>query len=95
MDNHFERTHLDLNSLLHRLSGKIPDSQWYQFGLTIGVSKRILNQLEHYPAESRLAELLDYWLKHHQTGQPTWKEITNACQKISELDSKPEYSKLK
>ena len=50
---------LDLKSLLHTLQSRIRDSQWYQFGVAIGVPRRVLNQIENYSEEKRLAEVLD------------------------------------
>ena len=69
----------------------MPDSQWYQLGVAIGVPRKVLNQIENYSEESCLAEVLDYWLKHHP-GQPSWKEITDAQRKIGPVDSMAEYS---
>jgi hypothetical protein len=78
--------------LLHTLKGQISDSEWYQFGVAIGVPRRVLNQIENYSEESRLAEALRCWLKHHP-GQPSWKEITDAQRKIGPADSVDVYNK--
>ena len=71
----------DLNSLLHTLKGKI-SSNWYNFGLALGVPKAILDQLLDYSEEDSLIEVLDYWLSHHPQ-QPTWQEVANAQDKIN------------
>ena len=73
-----DEVHLDLNSLLHRLKGDVVaiNSQWYLFGLSIGVPQDFLEKLKEYPENDRLVEVLDYWLRHHS--QPTWKEILDA-----------------
>ena len=76
-----ENEPLDLNCLLSKLQDQIPNSQWYQFGLALGVPKQILSQLEHQTEESRLSELLDYWLKNHQ-GRATWQEVAAAERRI-------------
>ena len=68
------------HSLVHALQGQI-SSQWYSFGLAIGVPKQILNQLKHYSDEECLVEVLDYWLKHHP-GKPTWQEVVEAKNRI-------------
>ena len=78
--------------MLNTLQNQISDSQWYQFGVAIGVPRRVLNQIENYSEESRLAEVLDYWLKHHP-GQPSWTEIMDAQRKIRPEDSVDVYSK--
>ena len=65
-----------LSSLLHELQGQTT-SQWYQFGLALGVPKEILEQLTNYSEEDCIVELLDYWLRHHP-GQPTWQEVADA-----------------
>lgn len=75
---------LDLNSLLCKLQDQAPNSQWYQFGLALGVPKQILDQLEHQSEGSHLSELLDYWLKNHQ-GQPTWQEVAAAQRRICQV----------
>ena len=57
-------------------------SKWHQFGLTLGVPRKILDQLTDYSEEDSLIEVLDYWLKHHPN-QPTWQEVVDAQDKIS------------
>ena len=69
----------NLNNLVYTLREQV-SSQWYSFGLGIGVPKQILNQLEDYTDEECLVEVLDYWLRHHP-GKPTWQEVTEAKRK--------------
>ena len=66
--------------MLHNLQDQLPNSQWYQFGLAISVPKEVLHSLQNHSDKDRLAELLDYWLKHHPS-QPTWKEVADARRK--------------
>ena len=47
----------NLNSLLHLLQGQVT-SKWYQFGLALGVSNMILDQLTEYSEEDSLVEVL-------------------------------------
>ena len=74
-----EETPLNLNSLIHKLQGQV-NTQWYQFGLAIGVPEEILGQLNHYSECDRVVEVLDYWLRNHP-GQPTWQEVADAQRK--------------
>ena len=86
---------LNLNSLLSKLQGQVSNSQWYQFGLALGVPKKALNELEQYSQDARLIEMLDCWLKHHP-GRPTWQEVAEAQRKIDSYqlnDDMEEYSK--
>ena len=76
--------YLDLQSLLAKLHGKVK-SQWYQFGLTIGVPNSILDQLCGYSEEDCLIEILDYWLKNHPD-QPTWKELADAMADLQDYE---------
>ena len=65
-----------LSNLLQQLKGQI-SSQWYQFGLNLGIPKDILHQLNNYSNEDRTVEILDYWIRHHP-GKPTWQEVAEA-----------------
>ena len=56
-----DETPLDLNSLLHKLQGQV-SSQWYLFGLAIGVPIDVLKQFIHYSEQDCLVEPLDYIL---------------------------------
>lgn len=65
---------------LHEQSENL-SSQWFSFGLAIGVPQQFLEKLEGYPKNECLVEVLDYWLKNHY-GQPSWREIFDAQEKI-------------
>ena len=72
---------LDLNSLLSRVQDQIPNYQWYQFGLALGVPKEVLDQLGEHSGDNCLTELLNYWLNNHK-GQPSWQEVDEAQRRI-------------
>ena len=76
--------YLDLESLLSKLNGKIK-SQWYHFGLAIGVPNQTLDQLYNYSEDDCLVEVLDYWLKNHPD-QPTWKELADAVADLQDYE---------
>ena len=71
---------VNLNSLLLRLKSDTT-TQWYLFGLAVGLPRNILEELKSYPREQRLVEVLDYWLRHYP-GQPTWQEVVIAQEKV-------------
>ena len=70
---------LTLNNLLIKLEGHV-SSHWYKFGLAIGIPEDILEQLQDYSDKDALVEILDYWLKNHSSGQPTWKDVATALE---------------
>ena len=63
---------LNLDSLLIQLQAQVTP-KWYQFGAAIGVPEDLLQQYSSYPADKRLAEVLNYWLKNHH--HPSWRDI--------------------
>ena len=73
--------YLDLDTLLIKLRGKVNTQLWYQFGLTIGVPKDFLENINGYPEEECMIEIADYWLRNHPD-QPTWQDITDAVEKV-------------
>ena len=75
-----EETPVNLKCLLEKLQGQI-SKQWYQLGLTLGLPMDVLEGFNLYSEDDCLAEVLDYWLKHHP-GKPTWQEITDAQKKV-------------
>ena len=75
---------LDLESLLPKLQGKI-NSQWYHFGLALGVPNNTLDHLHNYSEDDCLVEVLDYWLKNHPD-QPTWKELADAVADLQDYE---------
>lgn len=62
-------------------------SEWYEFGVAIGITKDVLDQLSGEDKQC-LTQVLKYWLKNHQ-GQPTWQEVKDAQQRIK---MKPELT---
>ena len=56
-------------------------SQWYLYGLALGVPRDVLDRLKDHPEADCLTEVLDYWLRHH-FGQPTWTEVIDAQRKV-------------
>ena len=76
-----EETPVNLKRLLEKLQGQI-SKQWYQLGLTLGLPMDVLEGFNLYSEDDCLIEVLDYWLKHHPAGKPTWQEITDAQKKV-------------
>ena len=73
---------LTLNNLLVKLQGEV-SSNWYEFGLVIGIPDAILEQLKDYSDKDALVEVLDYWLKNHsfRSGQPSWQDVAVALRR--------------
>ena len=71
---------IDLDHLLINLQDQL-NSQWYLYGLALGVPRDFLEQLKDHSKEDCLTEVLDYWLRHHP-GQPTWSEVVEAQKKL-------------
>ena len=71
---------LDLDSVLMKLNGRV-NTEWYEFGVAIGLPTDFLDSLKSYPRVERMVELVDYWLKNHPD-QPTWKEIADALEEM-------------
>ena len=70
---------LTLNNLLIKLQGQVA-SHWYKFGLAIGIPDDIMKQLKDYSDKDALVEILDYWLKNHHSGRPTWQDVATALE---------------
>ena len=60
-------------------------SQWYKFGVAIGVSRDYLDTLSGGNESQCLKNVLDHWLRHHP-GQPMWEEVAGAHGKFKLLD---------
>ena len=73
---------LTLDSLLIQLRPQVT-SEWYKFGLALGISEEVLKYLG-YPSEECIVEMLDYWLRNHGS-KPTWKEVAKALKDIDLL----------
>ena len=50
---------------------------WYQLGTNIGMDKDTLEKYSQHPPEQCIIEVLDYWLRNHHDGRPTWRDV--AC----------------
>lgn len=72
---------MDLDSLLIQTRSQVTP-KWYQFGLAIGIAEEILEKYSSYPPEECMVEMLDYWLRNHHTGKPTWRDVANALKEI-------------
>ena len=71
---------LTLNNVLIKLQGQV-SSNWYKFGLAIGTPEDIIEQLKDYSDKDALVEILDYWLKNHNSGQPSWQDVVTALKR--------------
>ena len=67
-----------------KLDGRV-NTEWYQFGMAIGVPPKFLDKLKNYPQVECMVELVDYWLRNHPD-KPTWKEIVDALEEIHDYD---------
>ena len=74
---------LTLDSLLIQLRPQVT-SEWYKFGLALGVAEEVLNKYLGYPSEECIVEMLDNWLRNHGS-KPTWKEVAKALKDIGLL----------
>ena len=70
---------VNLDSLLIQLQLQVTP-KWHQFGVAIGIPDEILEQYSNYPADERLMEVLDYWLKNDRN--PTWKDVAKVLKDI-------------
>ena len=70
---------VNLDSLLIQLRLQVTP-KWHQFGVAIGIPDEILEQYSNYPADERLMEVLDYWLKNDRN--PTWKDVAKVLKDI-------------
>ena len=71
---------LTLDSLLIQLRSQVT-SKWYKFGLALGIAENILDKYVGYPSEECIVEMLDYWLRNHDS-KPTWKDVAKALRDI-------------
>ena len=54
---------------------------WYEFGVTVGVPKEIMDKFKDYPPDQCIVEVLDYWLVHYR-GRLTWRDVADALKEI-------------
>ena len=78
-DDHDPDEYLNLDSLLIQLRTHVTP-KWHQFGVAIGISENLLQQYSSYPADERLIEILDYWLKNNHN--PTWRDVAKVLHDI-------------
>ena len=66
-----------VDSLLIQLRTDVTQ-KWYQFGLAVGISQDVLNDLnaQFTSSEKCLIEVLSFWLKYNHR-KPTWSDV--AC----------------
>ena len=67
-----------------KLNGRV-NTEWYEFGMALGISTEFLGTLISYPDMECMVELVDYWLRNHPD-RPTWKEIVDALEEIHYYD---------
>ena len=73
---------VDLDKLLIQLRPQV-GSKWYQFGEAAGIEKEVLdNYAKSCPPEDCIIEILDYWLRNHQAGQLTWRDVARVLRAI-------------
>lgn len=58
--------------------------RWYEFGLLIGVPKRVMDSYYESgcSADQCVIEVLDYWLRHYP-GLLTWKKVAKQMNEIN------------
>ena len=79
VDDHDPDASLNLDSLLIQLRVQVTP-KWYQFGVAIGVPDDLLQQYSSYPADERLIEVLDYWLKNNS--YLSWRDVAKILHDI-------------
>ena len=72
---------VNLDSLLIQLRLQVT-AKWHQFGVAVDIPDEILEQYSSYPADERLMEVLDYWLKNSGTPGPTWRDVAKVLSDI-------------
>ena len=70
---------VNLDSLLIQLRLQVTP-KWHQFGVAVGIPVETLEQYSSYPADERLMDVLDYWLKNSET--PTWRDVAKVLNDI-------------
>ena len=82
---------ITLDSVLIQLRNEVTE-YWYEFGLTLGVPKEIMDKYIGHSSDQCLIEILDHWLRsrHYDHKEPTWREIAQALNEIGlrELSNK-------
>ena len=55
--------------------------KWYQFGLVVGIDKKVLDRYSSYSPEVCIIEVLDQWLRNRHT-KPIWRDVADALKEI-------------
>ena len=71
---------INLDNLLIQLQSQVTP-KWYQFGLVVGIDKKVLDGYTSYSPEVCIIEVLDQWLRNHHT-KPTWRDVADALKEI-------------
>ena len=72
---------INLDMLLIQLKPQVTP-KWYQFGLAVGIAKEVMDKYSDYPDEECLVEVLDHWLRNHESNKLTWKEVAEVLREI-------------
>ena len=73
---------VDLDKLLIQLRRQV-GSKWYQFGEAAGIEKEVLdNYAKNCTPEDCIMEMLDYWLRNHDAGKLTWRDVARVLRAI-------------
>ena len=73
---------IDLDKLLIQLCPQV-GSKWYQFGEAAEIEKEVLDSYaKSCPPEDCIIEMFDYWLRNHDAGQLTWRDVAQVLRAI-------------
>lgn len=73
---------IDLDKLLIQLRPLV-GSKWYQFGEAVGINKEVLDKYaKNCLPEDCIIEVLDYWIRNHDVGQLTWRDVARVLRAI-------------
>ena len=70
-----------MDNLLIQLRSEVTPN-WYQFGTIVGMDKDTLEKYSKYPPEECIIEVIDYWLRNHHDGKPTWRDVAIVLKEI-------------
>ena len=71
----------NLDNLLIQLRSEVTP-YWYQFGTIVGIDKDTLKEYSKYSPDECIIEVLDCWLRNHQNGKPTWRDVAVVLKEI-------------
>lgn len=72
---------VNLDNLLIQLREEVTP-HWQNFGLIIGVPRKVIVKYSEYPPDQCMIEILDYWLRHHDDAPLTWRDVAVALRQI-------------